>query len=104
DVFAGEPATMQMNDLPVGSVGFSAAAYVSGCSAIAGAQPSWQTVSPFFAPIAAGEVTALTLTLEPTGGAVIGIGFGDGGSPVDGGAPADLSPWDMAYTPEDLAL
>jgi hypothetical protein len=109
DVFPGQSATLQMNDLPVGDDAFSAAAYDVGCSAIAGAQPSWSTVTPFYAPIVSGQVTALTLTLEPTGGAVIGIDFGgDGGS----GDIPDMSPCigcyvdggvDLAYTPADLA-
>src|SRR4051794_9994367 len=82
DVFGGQSATMQMNDLPVGNVAFSAAAYRESCGAIAGAQTGWATPYPFYAPITAGAVTSLTLTLEPTGGAVIGIDFGgDGGNP-----------------------
>jgi hypothetical protein len=118
DVFPGQSATMQMNDLPVGNIAFSAAAYRQGCSSIAGAQPSWATTSPFYAPIVAGAVTAMTLTLEPTGGAVIGIDFGDGGTGPGGdggsdGGIADMSPCigcyvdggaDLAYTPWDMAF
>ncbi|MCA1665306.1 MAG: hypothetical protein LC659_13760 [Myxococcales bacterium] len=92
DVIPGQSATLQLGDLPVGNVAFSAAAYGQSCNAIAGAQPSWATTSPFVATISAGQLTSLTLTLEPTGGAVIGIDFGDGGAPPDGGPPNDLSP------------
>jgi hypothetical protein len=122
DVIPGQPATLQLGDLPVGNVAFSAAAYGQSCNAIGGVQPSWATTSPFVAAIAAGQLTALTLTLEPTGGAVIGIDFGDGGAPPndlspwygDGGpSDIDMAPWvydggpfgsgDMAYPPVDLA-
>lgn len=108
DVAPGQSATLQLGNLPVDEDAFSASAFSVPCSAIAGAQASWSTVSPFYAPIASGSVTALTLTLEPTGGASIGIDFdGDG---FAGGIP-DLSPdyrgvdggVDMAYTPADLA-
>jgi hypothetical protein len=128
DVTPGQSATLSMNDLPVGDDAFSASAYAVACNAIAGAQPSWATTSAFGATIGAGTLTSLTLTLQPTGGAVIGIDWGDGGAPPDdGGAPNDLapcygcydggngdmSPWpydggpigngDMAYPTVDLA-
>jgi hypothetical protein len=98
DVTPGQSATLAMNDLPVGDDAFSASAYAVACNAIAGAQPSWATTSAFGATIGAGTLTSLTLTLQPTGGAVIGIDWGDGGAPSDGGAPpADGGP------PNDLA-
>jgi hypothetical protein len=97
---------MTLRNLPVGSDAFSAAAYAVPCKSIAGAQPSWSSSAPFVASITSGGTASLTLTLEPTGGAVIGINFdgdggtpnGDGGSPSgDGGAPVDLGgPRDMA--------
>lgn len=104
DVTPGQPATLDMSDLPVGDDTFSAAAYAVSCNAIGGVQPSWATTSAFGATVSAGNVTALTLTLEPTGGAVIGIDWGDGGAPPDlsappdGGLPYDGGPsdWDMA--------
>jgi hypothetical protein len=104
DVIPGQPATLQLGDLPVGNVAFSAAAYGQSCNAIGGAQPSWATTAPFVAAVNAGQLTSLTLTLEPTGGAVIGIDWGDGGAPPDlsgppdGGWPYDAGPsdWDMA--------
>jgi hypothetical protein len=122
DVTPGQPATLEMSDLPVGDDAFSAAAYAVACNAIAGTQPSWATTSAFGATIGAGTLTSLTLTLEPTGGAVIGIDWGDGGAPpndlspcygcYDGGG--DMSPWpydggpvgngDMAYPTVDLAF
>ncbi|MGZ3441643.1 MAG: hypothetical protein ACXVDD_19115 [Polyangia bacterium] len=108
DVTPGQSATLELGNLPVDQDAFSASAFTAPCSAIAGAQPSWSTVAPFYAPIASGSITSLTLTLEPTGGASIGIDFGGdgGGNPVP-----DLSPnfdgvdggVDMAYTPADLA-
>jgi hypothetical protein len=114
DVIPGQSAMLELGDLPVGNVAFSAAAYGQSCDAISGVQPSWSTTSPFVAAIIAGQVTALTLTLEPTGGAVIGIDFGDGGAPADlspcigcyddGGVDMAYVPWDMAYTPADLAF
>jgi hypothetical protein len=122
DVTPGQPATLEMSDLPVGDDAFSAAAYGVACNAIAGTQPSWATTSAFGATIGAGTLTSLTLTLEPTGGAVIGIDWGDGGAPpndlspcygcYDGG-DGDMAPWvydggpvgngDMAYPTVDLA-
>lgn len=122
-VTPGQPATLTLGNLPVGNVAFSAAAYAQGCNAIGGAQPSWASTSPFFAPVAAGQITSLTLTLEPTGGATIGInfdgdggtgdggfgdggfgdgGFGDGGINFDGG-PSDLSPGGGVDGGADLA-
>lgn len=109
DVVAGQPALLQFDDLPVGLDAFSAAAFGMSCSSINGAQPSWATAQPFYASINQGGVTPLTLTLEPAGGAVIGIDWGDGGAPPDltappdGGWPYDAGGWDMAYPPVDLA-
>jgi hypothetical protein len=88
NVTPGQPATLRLGNLPVGNDAFSAAAYGSACNAIAGAQASWATTSPFSAQISPGLITSLMLTLEPSGGATIGIGFGgDGGGPGDGGVP-----------------
>ena len=81
NVTAGQPATLTLKNLPVGNDSFSAAAYAATCNAIAGTPTSWASTAPFVAPITQGGLTALALTLEPTGGAVIGINFdGDGGS------------------------
>src|SRR5436305_1973936 len=63
DVVPGQSATLQLDNLPVDEDAFSASAFSNGCSAIAGAQPAWATVTPFYAPIAAGAGTALTVTL-----------------------------------------
>ena len=121
NVTSGQPATLTLKNLPVGDDSFSSAAYANACNAIAGTQPSWASTAPFIAPITQGGVTALALTLEPTGGAVIGINFdtdggtvgGDGGVGPDGGVPIDMSPWygdagaggpDLAYGPVDLSL
>ena len=112
DVTRGQPAFLQLGGLPVGLDAFSAAAFATPCSLVSGAQPSWATTQPFYASVTEGAVTPLTLKLEPTGGAVIGIDFGDGGSggpdfarPVDGGYPIDLSPWwpDGGWAGNDLA-
>ncbi len=110
DVVAGQPAFLQFDDLPVGLDAFSAAAFGMSCSSINGAQPTWATTQPFYASVSQGGVTALTLTLQPTGGAVIGIDWGDGGAPPDltappdGGWPYDAGgSWDMAYPIVDLA-
>lgn len=106
DVVPGQPAFMQMSNLPVGLDAFSATAFATPCASINGAQPAWATAQPFYAAVAQGKVTALTLTLQPTGGAVIGIDFGDGGGPppdlsgpYDGGVPTcpDMNCGDMAY-------
>jgi hypothetical protein len=127
NVTPGQPATLTMKNLPTGNVSFTAAAFSSACNAIAGTQANWFSGAPFVANISAGVVTSLMLTLEPTGGAVIGINFdtdggfpvGDGGFPVgdgglpggDGGLPGgdggvfDLSPapFDGAFGSTDLA-
>ena len=86
DVAPGQPAFLQFDDLPVGLDAFSAAAFGTSCALISGVQPSWATGQPFYAAITQGGVTPLTLTLQPTGGAVIGIDWGDGGAP-----PADMT-------------
>jgi hypothetical protein len=112
DVVPGQPAFMQMSNLPVGLDAFNAAAFAMPCASINGAQPAWATAQPFYAAVEQGKVTALTLTLQPTGGAVIGIDFGDGGGappdlsgPYDGGVPncPDMNCGDMAYPIVDLA-
>ena len=117
DVVAGQPALLQFDDLPVGLDAFSAAAFSMSCSSINGAQPSWTTAQPFYASITQGGLTPLTLTLQPTGGAVIGIDWGDGGAPPDlttppdgyvypeDFGPPDLSPWtpDGGWAGPDLA-
>jgi hypothetical protein len=117
-VTAGQSATLTMKNLPTGNVAFSAAAFSVGCASIAGAQANWSTTSPFVTSISAGNVTTLMLTLAPTGGAVIsvgfdtdggtgfgdgGTGFGDGGIPGgDGGIPGgDGGIRDMAPGPID---
>ena len=106
DVVPGQPAFLQIDNLPVGLDAFSAAAFATPCASINGAQPSWATAQPFYASVAQGRVTALTLTLEPTGSAVIGIDFGDGGPPPDlTTTPYDGGPytgWDMSYPINDL--
>ena len=101
DVTPGQPATLKLSNLPVGSDSFSASAFGSACSAIAGTQASWSSTAPFVAAISPGSITSLMLTLEPTGGATIGINFdtdggtggcGDGGCVGgDGGVPFDLA-------------
>jgi hypothetical protein len=106
DVTPGQPATLRLGNLPVGTDAFTSAAYGVACSGIAGAQASWASTAPFFAPVSQGNVTSLVLTLEPTGGASIGIDFdtdgggscgdggcvgGDGGIGFDGGV-FDLAP------------
>jgi hypothetical protein len=107
DVTPGQSATLHLGNLPVGTDAFTSAAYGVACSGIAGAQASWASTAPFFAPVSQGNVTSLVLTLEPTGGANIGINFdtdgggscdgdggctgGDGGTGFDGGVN-DLSP------------
>ena len=126
NVTAGQPATLTLKNLPVGNDSFSSAAYAAPCNAIAGTQASWASTAPFVAPITQGGLTSLALTLEPTGGAVIGINFdtdgggggGDGGAPFDGGGPGDggypvdlssgygdggAGSTDLAYGPVDLA-
>jgi len=106
DVTPGQSATLRLGNLPVGTDAFTAAAYGVACSNLGGAQASWASTAPFFAPVSQGNVTSLVLTLEPTGGASIGINFdtdgggscgdggcvgGDGGVGFDGGV-FDLAP------------
>ncbi|HXU71453.1 MAG TPA: hypothetical protein VN947_19105 [Polyangia bacterium] len=111
NVTPGQSATLTIKNLPTGNVSFTAAAFSSACNAIAGTQANWFSGAPFVANISAGVVTSLMLTLEPTGGAVIGINFdtdggtplGDGGFPVgDGGLPGgDGGVFDLAPAPFD---
>jgi len=111
NVSPGQPATLTLKNLPVGNDSFTAAAFDAACNAIGGAQPSWSSTAPFAATVNQGSVTSLVLTLEPTGGATIGINFdtdGGGGGPSDGGvfdlSPTDAGPGsDMAFGSSDLA-
>ena len=118
DVVPGQPATLRLSNLPVGNDAFTAAAYAVACSQIGNAQANWASTAPFFAPINQGGVTSLVLTLEPTGGANIGINFdtdgggscgdggcvgGDGGTGFDGGV-FDLSPGGSDGGGPDLAF
>src|SRR6266542_2469778 len=101
DVIPGTPATLQIADLPVGELTFTAWAYGATCPTIGGQQATWSS-KPTPATVRAGEVTPLSLTLEPVGGVDIGINFGsDGGA--DLGPPADLSTPPDLSTPADLS-
>jgi hypothetical protein len=103
DVTPGQSAVLRLDNLPVGNLTVTAFAFANACASAGGTQASWGS-SPALASIAPGQVTQLSLTLEPVGGAIVGINFdGDGGAPLDLGAPADLSmPVDLS-APRDLA-
>lgn len=111
DVTPGQGATLRLSNLPVGVDTFSALAYATSCGNIGAVQANWWSPTPTVASIAAGQVTSLSLTLEPTGGANVGINFdtdggagGDGGVGSDGGAPPDLSgPTDGGKGVNDLS-
>jgi hypothetical protein len=102
DVIPGQMTTLNLPNLPVGDVTFSGAAYQNACAAIAGTTPSWTAASQI-ATIFPGSVTPVTLTMRPSGGASVGVDFDDdGGTPNDGGAPADLffpPPTDLFWPP-----
>ncbi len=129
-VTPGQSSVLKLSNLPVGNDSFSADAYAVACNALAGAQPNWSS-SAVVAPVGAGQVTNLALTLEPSGGANVGINFdtdggvdggsdggsdggvdggpgdggvdaGDGGGGIVDGGPVDLSrPADLVVFPHD---
>lgn len=89
NVTVGETATLRLKNLPVGNDTFTAFAYAAGCNQVAGTQPSWAS-DPAVTAIAAGKVASLSLTLRPSGGASVGVGFADdGGGATDGGPGGD---------------
>jgi hypothetical protein len=97
-VTAGQSAVLRLSNLPVGNDTFFAYAYPAACANIMNAQPSW-TATPVIATINSGGVTNLQMTLQPSGGASVGINFdtdggvpsGDGGTSIsDGGSPTDM--------------
>jgi hypothetical protein len=91
DVTPGATSSVDLDNIPVGLVNFAGFAYGQACAGVTEAsQPSYAS-APTPAAVQPGQVTTLELTLEPVGGAQVGINFGDGGVPPD-----------MAYTP-DLA-
>ena len=91
DVTPGQSAQLTLDNLPVGNVTFTGFAFPTSCAMSAGATPDWAS-APTIGTILAGQVTDIALTLEPVGGAAVGVTFdSDGGSDagiVDMGPPS----------------
>jgi hypothetical protein len=85
DVTPGQDLVAQLNELPVGNVTITAFAFQSNCAGVGTSHPNWAS-SPTVATILPGQVTAVSLTLEPVGDASVGVHFD-----VDAGAPADMA-------------
>ena len=67
DLTPGQPSTLTMNQLPVGSVSLSAATFDTACSAVtANSVPTWLS-DPATATLASNVVTDVTLKLKRNG-------------------------------------
>jgi hypothetical protein len=93
DVTPGQDLVAQLDELPVGNVTITAFAFQSNCAGAGTSHPNWAS-SPTTATILGGQVTNVSLTLEPVGDASVGVHFD-----VDAGTPSP----DMAATP-DMAV
>ena len=90
DVIAGSSSQLSLDNVPIGNVTFTAFAYATACAATAGTEPTWAS-APTLGTILTGQVTNISLTLDPVGGANVGINFNtDGGvATTDAGASTD---------------
>jgi len=87
DVMAGSSSQLSLDNVPVGNVTFTAFAFAASCAATAGTKPTWAS-APTLGTILPGQVTDISLTLDPVGSANVGVSFNtDGGS--DGGTTTD---------------
>jgi hypothetical protein len=82
DATPGKTLTVQLTQLPVGSVTFSALAFSATCAAVTSSSVADWASKAVVATVSAGQVTPVDLLLEPVGNASVGIGFD-----IDGGAP-----------------
>jgi hypothetical protein len=75
DTTTGQTVTVQLTQLPLGSTTFSALAFAGGCSGVTSASVADWASAPVVANIAVGQLTQVTLLLEPSGNASVGITF-----------------------------
>jgi hypothetical protein len=93
DVQPGQSTVLNLKNLPIGNLTFTAFAYQAACASLAGTQANWAS-APAVATIYPGQFTNLSLTLEQVGGANVGVNFD-----YDGGV--DMAPVpDLAASPD----